>query len=103
MRIAMATTEHKQTPSGSAVRTALLARTLAGILIIGLIGSLIFNRLGSGSDDHYNPPTTPGDRAPLKVGETAPDFTLPNAKGDPVSLSSFRGKPTIILFFRTFG
>ena len=99
----MATTEHEQAPSGSAVRTALLARTLAGILIIGLVASLIFNRLGGSTDDHYTPPTTPGDRAPLKVGETAPDFTLLNAKGEPVSLSSFRGKPTIILFFRTFG
>lgn len=99
----MATTEHGQTPSASAVRTALLARTLAVVLIIGLAGSLIFNRLGGGSGDHYTPPTTPGDRAPLKVGEVAPDFMLPDAKGDPVSLSAFRGKPTILLFFRTFG
>jgi len=99
----MATTEHEQTPSGSAVRTALLARTLAGVLIIGLVASLIVNRLGSSSDDHYTPPTTPGDRTAIKVGETAPDFTLSNAKGEAVSLASFRGKPTIILFFRTFG
>jgi cytochrome oxidase Cu insertion factor (SCO1/SenC/PrrC family) len=59
--------------------------------------------LGRNAGDHYTPPTTPGDRAPLKVGETAPDFTLPNAKGELVSLKEFRGKPTIVLFFRTFG
>lgn len=99
----MATTEHRRTPKGSAVRTALLARTLAAVLLIALVASLVLNRLGGGSDDHYTPPTTPGDRAPLKVGESAPDFTLPNAKGDPVSLKDFHGKPTILLFFRTFG
>lgn len=99
----MATTEQEPTPSASAIRTALLARVLAVVLIVGLAGSLIFNRLGSDSGDHYTPPTTTGDRAPLKRGETAPDFTLPDAKGNLISLSAFRGKPTILLFFRTFG
>ncbi len=81
-----------------------LALPLGGAaLLVGLVAILLINALGGGTDDHYTPPTTPGDRAPVKVGETAPDFTLPNAKNEPVSLHDFRGKPTIILFFRTFG
>lgn len=99
----MSTNERPQRSESSAVRTALLARTLAGVLIVGLVVSLIVNTLGRSAGDHYTPPTTPGDRAPLKVDETAPDFTLPNAQGAPVSLKEFRGKPTILLFFRTFG
>jgi cytochrome oxidase Cu insertion factor (SCO1/SenC/PrrC family) len=103
MGYAMTTNERPQRPDFSAVRTALLARTLAGLLLVGLIISLVLNMVSRNTSDHYTPPTTPGDHAPLKVGETAPDFTLPNADGEPVSLTEFRGKPTILLFFRTFG
>lgn len=35
----------------------------------------------------------------LKVGQTAPDFTLPSDKGAPVKLSDFRGKKNVILAF----
>ena len=73
------------------------------VLLVGLVAALLVNMLGGGSDDHYTPPTTPGDRAPVKVGETAPDFTLPDASGNPVSLKEYRGKPIILLFYRTFG
>jgi peroxiredoxin Q/BCP len=34
----------------------------------------------------------------LDVGDTAPDFTLPDQHGDPVSLSGLRGK-TVVLYF----
>ncbi len=34
----------------------------------------------------------------LNPGDPAPDFTLPDQNGDPVSLSSLRGK-TIVLYF----
>lgn len=34
-----------------------------------------------------------------KVGEVAPDFELPNQFGEPVRLSSFRGRPVVVLFF----
>lgn len=33
------------------------------------------------------------------VGETAPDFELPNQYGEPVRLSSFRGRPVVVIFF----
>lgn len=35
----------------------------------------------------------------LKVGDHAPDFTLPSNQNTSVSLSSFRGKKTVILAF----
>lgn len=35
----------------------------------------------------------------LKIGDKAPDFTLFNQDGEPVTLSSFNGKNVVILFF----
>ena len=35
----------------------------------------------------------------LKVGDKAPDFTLFNQDGEPVTLSSFKGKNVVVLFF----
>lgn len=35
----------------------------------------------------------------LPVGTRAPDFTLPDAEGKPVSLSDFRGKNVVLVFY----
>jgi thioredoxin-dependent peroxiredoxin len=35
----------------------------------------------------------------VKVGDRAPDFTLPSLTGEPVSLESFFGKKNIVLYF----
>jgi thioredoxin-dependent peroxiredoxin len=35
----------------------------------------------------------------LVPGDPAPDFTLPDADGNPVTLSSFRGRRTIVYFY----
>jgi cytochrome oxidase Cu insertion factor (SCO1/SenC/PrrC family) len=40
------------------------------------------------------PPTTH-----LKVGDTAPDFTLTDTTGKAVKLSDFRGKKSVVLAF----
>ena len=37
--------------------------------------------------------------AQLKVGDQAPDFTLPSSKGENISLSQFFGKKQVVLFF----
>jgi hypothetical protein len=39
----------------------------------------------------------------LRVGELAPDFTLADADGRPVSLAEYRGKkPVILVFYRGY-
>ncbi|MDH5596843.1 MAG: peroxiredoxin, partial [Candidatus Peregrinibacteria bacterium] len=35
----------------------------------------------------------------LKIGDTAPDFTLPTLNGESISLSDFKGKQNVILYF----
>lgn len=45
----------------------------------------------------YEPPA----EAPV-VGATAPDFTLTNLAGEPVTLSQFRGQPVVINFWATW-
>ena len=35
----------------------------------------------------------------LQVGDSAPDFTLPRSNGELVSLSDFRGRSAVVLFF----
>jgi peroxiredoxin len=35
----------------------------------------------------------------LKVGDTAPDFTIPDQNGKPVKLSDFRGKQKVVVAF----
>ena len=45
-------------------------------------------------------PATP-DALPVRAA--APDFTLPDQDGDPVALSSFRGRgPVLLVFYRGF-
>jgi cytochrome oxidase Cu insertion factor (SCO1/SenC/PrrC family) len=38
----------------------------------------------------------------LKVGDEAPDFTLPDDNGNKVTLSSFKGKKNVALAFYIF-
>jgi len=35
----------------------------------------------------------------LKVGDPAPDFTLPTHRGKPLTLSSLRGKKVLLWFY----
>jgi peroxiredoxin len=35
---------------------------------------------------------------PLQVGDPAPDFTLPDTHGSPVTLSELRGTPVVVVF-----
>jgi thioredoxin-dependent peroxiredoxin len=39
----------------------------------------------------------------LRVGQPAPDFTLPAAEGGSASLSAYRGRPVVLVFLRWLG
>jgi thioredoxin-dependent peroxiredoxin len=43
--------------------------------------------------------TSDNNEPVLQVGDLAPDFTLLNDKGEPVSLSSFRGRRVVVYFY----
>ena len=45
----------------------------------------------------------PATATALKIGEPAPDFTLPDATGTPISLASFRDRtPVVLVFYRGY-
>lgn len=52
-----------------------------------LVAAVLFAQPGA-------PPSTT-----LKVGDAAPDFTLPATDGKKVTLSEFRGKKNVVLAF----
>jgi peroxiredoxin len=41
----------------------------------------------------------PAPTSALEPGNPAPDFTLPNQAGEPVSLHDFRGRPLVLVFY----
>jgi peroxiredoxin len=43
--------------------------------------------------------TLAAQTGPLKVGDKAPEFTLPDQSGNKVSLSQFLGKKNVVLAF----
>jgi len=53
------------------------------------------------ADLHQRAPAMEGEAVstPLKAGEPAPDFALPNANGETVRLSDFRGRNVLLVFY----
>ncbi len=62
---------------------------MPGFLLLLLWGSLAA---------HAQQPAVHRTRT-LKIGDMAPDFTLPDQDGKPVKLSDFRGKKNVVLAF----
>jgi cytochrome oxidase Cu insertion factor (SCO1/SenC/PrrC family) len=58
--------------------------------------ALVFLSFAASAQEQRQPTITTTD---LKVGDVAPDFTLPSDQHTTVSLSSFRGKKNVILAF----
>jgi len=66
-----------------------------GLLVLFLAGAPAFAQLGP-KDGAGQAPT---DFERIKVGQPAPDFSLTNMDGKPISLSDFRGKKSVVLVF----
>ena len=85
-----------------------LAVALAALAVARRRGWLSFAALGlavllllAGSYFNFVMARMPATTAAVRAGEPAPDFTLPDASGAPVALSSFRGRqPVVIIFYR---
>jgi cytochrome oxidase Cu insertion factor (SCO1/SenC/PrrC family) len=61
------------------------------LLSLGIISAFVVSAFGQAAP--APPPLT------LKVGDMAPDFTLPSTAGTKVKLSDFRGKNNVVLAF----
>ena len=71
-------------------------KSLIGLAVAGLIyAAQAFGQLGP--KDGANLSATDLDR--VKIGQPAPEFTLTNMDGKPISLSDFRGKKAVVLVF----
>ena len=89
-----------------------------GLAALVLAGALLFYAYGRFSKPEREPlqsipafsGTTESAVAPLAVdtsalpeaGSDAPDFELPDASGDPVRLSDYRGRPVVLNFWATW-
>lgn len=73
----------------------LRSRVLAVSLFMVLTSSIGYAQLGPRDGGNLKPT----DLERVRVGETAPDFTLENLDGNRISLSEFRGKKNVILVF----
>lgn len=78
------------------------------VMILALLLTLLFfgnTEVMALSDSFRGSIYNPGKLKPLdsilkvKVGETAPDFTLPAVSGEKVTLSDYRGKKIVVLSF----
>lgn len=74
--------------------------------IISLLVVLLLTGPAFGLSDAYkNNIYNPGELKPVdsvlnvKVGDTAPDFTLPSLSGERISLSDYKGKKNVVISF----
>ncbi len=72
------------------------------IIFASLVIGLAVAAFGQTPTPTPKPAPTPAPYTALKVGDTAPDFTLPDTAGQKVKLSDLRGKSNVVLAFYIF-
>lgn len=70
---------------------------LKRILCLGVLLALGLTALAQQSPQQPRPAAAP--KTHLKVGDAAPDFTLPATDGKTYKLSDFKGKKSVVLAF----
>ncbi len=75
------------------IRVRLESRCCGGKCLLLLFSLILLSLLVSCSPQE--------NKAPLKVGNKAPDFTVTDLDGKPFSLSEYLGSPVILRFFLT--
>lgn len=75
------------------LRTAVLATALAPAIAAGLAATSVATAAGRTQQNAHVAHTS------LKVGDTAPDFTLLDNHWKPVHLADYRGKKNVVLAF----
>ena len=78
---------------------------IALIMAAGLIGILLITPAFGGSAAYKDNIYNPGQLKPIdsqlkvKVGDPAPDFTLPSVAGEKITLSRFKGEKNVMISF----
>jgi len=74
---------------------------LTGWLMVLLLTAVVYGQSTAFKDNIYDPGILKPTDSQLKVrvGDRAPDFTLPSVSGEPVTLSSFRAQKNVVLSF----
>ena len=83
---------------GVSVLLAVLAVSLRGGLLPIVALAIAVLLFGGGAFFHFWYSRLPTG-VKVAVGQPAPDFTLPDARGQAVTLSSFKGQKTVVLVF----
>jgi peroxiredoxin len=76
-------------------------KILLTVVILFFVSSYAFGLSDAFKKNIYNPgQLKPTDSTlKVKIGENAPDFTLPSLSGEKISLSQFKGKKNVVISF----
>lgn len=78
-------------------------KAAAAMLVLALVVPVLSQCSSANTSATAKPEAKATGSAPeattLKVGDSAPDFTLPDQNGKPYSLNQFRGKENVVLAF----
>jgi cytochrome oxidase Cu insertion factor (SCO1/SenC/PrrC family) len=75
----------------------MLKKSLCLGLLIALSVAALAQQSSQQASQQARPPA--GPKTHLKVGDAAPDFTLPGTDGKTYTLSRFKGQKTVVLAF----